>query len=542
MKRLYSLTAVFAFCLSLSAVNYCAPSSWGNAGSVTGGGNATPVSVSTENALKNALKNNNAVVIITKDITVTSQVAIEGKSNITLMALPGKRLISTSQEKTTSGILAIKNGCSNIILRNLTFEGPGSYDCDGRDNLAVTSSQNIWVDHCDFQDGLDGNFDINSTTDNITVSWCRFRYLKAPKAGGPGGSDDHRFSNLIGSDSDDKPSDGTYNITYAFCWWDEGCKQRMTRCRHSELHFLNCYWNSSVADYYIGPENSSCYFEGCTFAGRANSPSGIWSPFKAKIDGVSYPSVNYCKFVNCEGNLPSDAEPVATPSYSYDQLSPKEAVKYITNRTKGSGATLTVTESGEVSEGEEPPLANVFWNISDSKFNTIDSVDLAGGKTVDGLTIKGPGMKIEGNKKSIDGYDFTYRLKTGGKSNNTERYLTFDVAKTCTITFYCMSGKSNTVRNIKVIAGSDPETLSAGDGTAITKVTYDYVGDATGIRVETPDGSVSFYGIKITYPGVPTGCENIADQAPKALKIMLDGKVYILREGVKYDILGNRVQ
>ena len=349
MKR-FSIILIAAICstLSLKAVDYCASSSWGYAGnSVTGGGNATPTLVTNESELATALNKKNSVIIITQDITVTNHISSD-KNNLTIMALPGKKLISNKQNASNSGILYLKG--NNLLLRNLTFVGPGAYDCDGWDNLCLDKATNVWVDHCDFQDGCDGNFDIKSKSDNITVTWCRFRYLKAPKAGGSGGADDHRFSNLIGSSSSDKPADGTYNITYGFCWWDEGCKQRMTRCRNCELHFLNCYWNSSVADYYVGPENAKCYFEGCTFAGKANSAKGIWNVFNN--------TTNYCTFVNCTGNLPSNSStPVAAPTYSYDQLTPATAKDYVINSSCGAGATLTVTNTAEVSsscDGEDP--------------------------------------------------------------------------------------------------------------------------------------------------------------------------------------------
>jgi pectate lyase len=108
-----------------------------------------------------------------------------------------------------------------VILRNLTFKGPGAYDVDGRDNLFITESDHMWIDHCDFQDAIDGCLDISNGSDLISVTWCRFRYLIAPWAGGSGGSDDHRFPNLVGS-SDKKDSDaGKLRVTYACCWWDQ---------------------------------------------------------------------------------------------------------------------------------------------------------------------------------------------------------------------------------------------------------------------------------------------------------------------------------
>lgn len=340
MKK-FLLCALSLVTLSLQAINYCAPQSWGYAGSsVTGGGSATPTLVSSVSELKSAIgsKAKDKVVIITKSLTFTSMLTMQNAQNVTILGLPGVKLVSTQQNATTSGILFVKKS-SNIIIRNLIFEGPGAYDCDGNDNLCFEGVTKAWVDHCEFQDGCDGNFDNKSTTDNVTVSWCRFRYLKAPKAGGSGGADDHRFTNLLGSSSSDKPSDGTYNFTWAYCWWDEGCKERMVRCRNAELHFLNCYWNSSVANYYVGPENVKAYFEGCTFEGKANTSKNIFK---------SYGGTNACKFVNCSGKLPSNSGTVNAPTYAYDQLNPADSKTYVTNETCGAGATLIINTQAQI--------------------------------------------------------------------------------------------------------------------------------------------------------------------------------------------------
>lgn len=61
-----------------------------------------------------------------------------------------------------------------------------------------------------FKTDQDGNFDIKGQSDNVTVSWCKFTYLKPPLAGGSGGSNDHRFSDLLGSSSTDYPADGKF--------------------------------------------------------------------------------------------------------------------------------------------------------------------------------------------------------------------------------------------------------------------------------------------------------------------------------------------
>ena len=540
MKKIF--TAILICCaVGVQAADYCAPSSWGYAGtSVTGGGNATPTFVSNESQLATALGKKNSVIIITKDITVNNHISSD-KSNLTIMALPGKKLISNQQNADKSGILYLKG--SNLILRNLIFEGPGAYDCDGWDNLCLDGAKNVWVDHCDFQDGVDGNFDIKGTSDNITVSWCRFRYQKAPKAGGSGGADDHRFSNLVGSSSSDKPSDGTYNITYAFCWWDEGCKQRMTRCRNCLLHFLNCYWNSSVADYYVGPENASCYFEGCTFAGKANTKKNIYKGFNS--------TTNYCKFVNCSGNLPSNAGTVSAPSYTYDQLTAAAAKAMVTNASCGAGATLSVSDDAGVSsscDGDDPgtgpgpdpqPVVSDFWNISDNDFKFLGTITTE--TTVRGLTIAASAdkaMTVSESAKAIDGKSFTHVLKTGGSGSAAARHLRFAVSGSCTIEVYLISANTSSERVLNIYSGSyggDPLTTMPAATTA-AKQTYNYTGGATTIYMGSANSGINFYGISVQYP-TPTDIENVQNESV-AHKVLRNGQVLILREGKTYTILG----
>ena len=543
MKKLLFIVLCAIALQSVSAVDYCASSSWGYAGTnVTGGGNATPTLVDSESKLKTALDKGNNVILITKDITVNDHIS-SGKSNMTIMALPGKKLISNQQNATNSGILYLKG--SNLLLRNLTFEGPGAYDCDGWDNLCLDGAKNVWVDHCDFQDGCDGNFDIKGKSDNISVTWCRFRYLKAPKAGGSGGSDDHRFSNLVGSGSSDKPADGTYNITYGFCWWDQGCKQRMTRCRNALIHYLNCYWNSSVADYYVGPENVSSYFEGCTFSGSANSANKIWKPFNN--------TTNSCKFVNCTGNLPSNSGSVSAPSYAYDALSAAEAKNYVTNSSCGAGATLTVTNAGEVSsscddgttpvlppdttvtpqdtiavsgdccislaKGAEPSVANggipADFGLLDITVNNTGSTWENGyfnmGKNADYIT-----FDFSAYNSTIEAVEFDVTIPNWAETkNNTIAYHWNNEANTK----YNISSSAKEIVQLTAPANAKSFTIqrSAGTGTRISEVCFKLVSTATGV-------------------------EEVRKAKASGIKVIRNGQLLILRDGKTYNLLGTRVE
>lgn len=522
MKHVTSLLFAALLCCvtTISAANYCASSAWGNGKNASGGGSATPTLVKSVSELKSALnKGKNKVIIITQDLTFTSMLSVQDGSNVTLMALPGVKLTSTEQDATNSGILYVKR-FSNLIIRNITFIGPGAYDCDGNDLLCFENVTNAWVDHCDFQDGCDGNFDNKNSTDNVTVSWCRFRYLKAPKAGGSGGADDHRFTNLLGSSSSDKPSDGTYNFTWAYCWWDEGCKERMVRCRNCELHFLNCYWNSSVANYYVGPENAKCYFEGCTFAGKANSAKNIFK---------SYGGTNACKFVNCSGKLPSNSGTVNAPTYSYDKLSAADAKTMVTNSSCGAGATLTVNTNGEVGSScdggdtptpdpdpqpdpdpdPDPVTSDLTWDFSTSDFNGLGTITST--TNVKGLTIaatSGSAVTIDGSNKTINGHSFTSRAKTGGAGSATARHFQFSVTGDCTIEVYAVSSSSQ-AGNERVLniysgsyGGSTIGTLNIG--ITPSKETFNYTGGATTIYLGSAASGINFYAINVTYKGGET--------------------------------------
>ena len=163
-----------------------------------------------------------------------------------------------------SGILQLV-GCDNIILRNIRFEGPGSVDVSGDDMLTASGTTHLWVDHCEFMDGMDANFDINSRADFITVSWCTFTYSDRAYM--------HMNTNLVGAN--DNPSQGAdnLNVTYANCIWGKGCDQRMPMARWGTIHVLNCLYdcagNSVAANARMGCE---MLIEGCYYNLGVNIP------------------------------------------------------------------------------------------------------------------------------------------------------------------------------------------------------------------------------------------------------------------------------
>ena len=220
----------------------CKPTGWvtrsgrtGGAFTVTGGGNATPTVVKTYADLKTYAADGQARVIhvdgtLGAGWSGTSGDRLEIKSNKTIVGLrAGTQLKAT---------IHIKDA-SNVIVRNLVIRGPGSNEDQAWDNLSIEgSSKNVWIDHCEFWDGQDGNADVVKGADNVTFTWNIFGYAL------PGHS--HNLSNLIASSDDEPESENKLNITYMFNWW-QSVSERQPRCRYGNIHVLNNLYTSDAA-------------------------------------------------------------------------------------------------------------------------------------------------------------------------------------------------------------------------------------------------------------------------------------------------------
>jgi pectate lyase len=113
-------------------------------------------------------------------------------------------------------------------------------DCSGGDD-AITigdGSHHIWVDHLDVSDGSDGNLDITSGADFVTVSWTKFSY-STRRTDALAGESGHRFSNLIGASDTDARDPTHLNVTWHHIWWADNVDQRMPRTRRGQIHVFN---------------------------------------------------------------------------------------------------------------------------------------------------------------------------------------------------------------------------------------------------------------------------------------------------------------
>ena len=253
-----------------------------------------------------------------------------------------------------SGIFEVRS--QNIIIRNLKLVGPGSADVGGVDLISFIGAKNCWVDHCSFQDGQDGNFDITNSADFNTVSWCTFSYTSR--------SYDHMNTNLIGSS--DNEATGYLNTTFAFNWWGTGCKQRMPMARVGKIHLMNNYYTCSGSSNCINPrKNSEFLIEGnyidnavSNFYSQTDAKAVTWanSNYTAGKDkpadvGSQAVTVPYDYTVASYSDVPTTAINYAGPKLPYGDNPEPTVNSFITWAFNTGEAEQAATLSGEATSG-----------------------------------------------------------------------------------------------------------------------------------------------------------------------------------------------
>ena len=346
-----------------------------------------------------------------------------------------------------SGIFSLNK--ENVIIRNITFVGPGSIDVGGYDLISATGAKHCWVDHCAFSDGMDGNFDITNASDFNTVSYCTFSYTERSYM--------HQNTNLVGS-SDDETA-GTLNTTFAFNWWGTGCNQRMPMARVGKIHMLNNYFSCANNSSSVNPRtNSEFLIDGNYF------DTGVKKYYSENgATAVTWTQNNYIAEAN---SRPASKGSTVTVPYTYSVL-PYADVPAIVKAQ--AGATLEYSKSDD--ETQEGPTEEVAYNVS---FNTEEKQSTNGY-----FSFGDSGNKHNLNSKftgKYNGTDYAQGLKMEGST-----LIQFTNSATATIIIVQSDWESNDV------AHGTPKTLKF-DGTELDMSSATKPADSEGVLVYTITG------------------------------------------------------
>lgn len=204
-------------------------------------------------------------------------------------------IVGLGEDATVRGVNLHVDKADNVIIRNIAFEDTA--DCfpqwdptDGAegnwnslyDNISVTGSTHVWVDHNTFTDGdnpdsgqplhfgrpyqvHDGQLDITSGSNHVTASWNRF-------AG-------HDKTMLIGSTNNPATDSGKLKVTVHHNHFDN-VLQRLPRVRFGQVHVYNNYYevpDASTFVYALGVGVQSQIFAEANFfrLSRAVAPAKL---------------------------------------------------------------------------------------------------------------------------------------------------------------------------------------------------------------------------------------------------------------------------
>ncbi|MEU8206087.1 pectate lyase [Streptosporangium sp. NPDC049046] len=221
--------------------------------------------------------------------------AAKQSANIRLKVGSNTTIVGLGKNARIRGVNLHVDKVDNVIIRNILFEDTA--DCfprwtptDGAegnwnslyDNISVTGSTHVWVDHNTFTDGdnpdskqplrfgrpyqvHDGQLDITHASNFVTASWNRFS--------------GHDKTMLIGSTNNPANDTGKLNVTLHHNHF-ENVLQRLPRVRFGQVHVYNNYYeipDASTFEYALGVGvQSQIFAENNLFRlSRAVAPSSL---------------------------------------------------------------------------------------------------------------------------------------------------------------------------------------------------------------------------------------------------------------------------
>lgn len=193
-------------------------------GSTTGGGDATPIPVSTFEALQAAASGTQPAVIHVQGVL---QGRLQVGSNKTIIGMSGATIVGPTNA------LVIENS-KNVIIKNIKLTGKPT---GKHPNTLVKTSENVWLDHIHFEDGMSDLLRFQDGADFATVSWSKFSHTVF--------GHEHMAVN-IGLTDNEPLSAGKMNVTLHHNYFADKINERAPRGRFGKIHSFNNYIPAKV--------------------------------------------------------------------------------------------------------------------------------------------------------------------------------------------------------------------------------------------------------------------------------------------------------
>jgi len=469
-------------------------------GGTTGGAGYDTVTVSTLSDLqKYALAGNKVILVKAGTYTTATKNGIQVGDNVTIYGYQGAIIAQTKVTSATDNT-AINVTGHNVIIRNITIKGAGSYDYDAGDCMHIygedgngDGGSNIWIDHVTIYDGEDGNLDVIHAANYVTISWVKFSYTSA--------STNHQFSNLIGNSATRTSDNGYLKVSLHHNWWGDGVKERMPRVRFGKVHVANNLFTSSSNSYNVGPGvGANVLVEGNVFINQKD-PLKVYS----EGDMTTYPIVYSVK--NNYGTSNESSGSAFTPSYTMgitDVSTQAKATLLQDSIEAYAGATLpdprtTTTSSSSVAVSSSSVMSSSSSAVSSSSVNSSSSAVISSSSSVvsGAATLEkhgaGPSTQTVAQGSAIDDFYFTWTNATGAVVtglpdgvttyiDGTDIYITGTVSSTAALGDYDFivtttgattnATKAGTITVTTVSSSSVAESSSSGGQDAIVDVSF----------------------------------------------------------------------
>ncbi len=180
-------------------------------------------------------------------------------------------------------------------------------------------------------------------------------------------------------------------------------------------------------------------------------------------------------------------------------------------------------------------------NASDLTAGDITEKTAVGAFTINATS--GKKVTIDGNKKEIDDFSFTQRIKLGGTGTVEYRNIEYTATDAATLTVYAMSGSGSADRAL-VLANAEGTVVATNTalGASISKLTYEIPSAGTYYLYST-DSGINVYYVSVAYaeaeepadpvePGTPVIPEEPAETTGNKIEVwdlggeQLDSSVY----------------